>query len=214
MFGHVLKKISHGLNLLQYKAGEFLFPLLEPFFRLLENRRLETRRHFQQALKSLENKNFNVALVNLNMALSLHPNHFLARVYRARLYVREKRYRFSAEDYVAASKASRFRFIHYDLYREYFASMDPREDEMNSSIIKNFNQAYEMLKLDKDRMSNFSQIGNQVYGDQGGEKSPEDCENVFSMKELTFSERERAKFSKLGPITRKEIEKTDWDTLS
>ena len=68
MFGLILNKVSHGINLIQFKIGEFLFPILEPFCRILENRNSEVRRHFQRALKSLERQDFNVALLNLNMA--------------------------------------------------------------------------------------------------------------------------------------------------
>ena len=157
MLSHALKKVSFGINLIQFRVGEFLFPLLEPVFRILENNNLETKKHFQMALKNFETKNFSGALVNLNMVLSLCPKHFLARVFRARLYVHGRKYKLASEDYVVASQTNRFRFIHYDLYGEYLSSMNRGKHEITSSIIKNFNQAYEMLRFDKDRRVNFSE---------------------------------------------------------
>tara|TARA_B100000686_G_scaffold254581_1_gene265860 strand:- start:1891 stop:2646 length:756 start_codon:yes stop_codon:yes gene_type:complete len=213
MLGHFLKKSSHYINLIQFRIGELLFPFLEPFLRILENRNPEVRKHFRHALKSLENKSFNVALINLNMVLSLFPSHFLARVYRARLCVCEKRYRLAIEDYLVASQTSRFRFIHYDLYWEYFSAINGGEDSINSPIMKNFDQAYEMMRLDKDRMAIFSEQEKLAYLYQDDEESIENYEDALFMDDLVFSEEERSGFSKLGPITIKEIEKTDWEVL-
>ena len=156
----------------------------------------------------------NVALLNLNMVLSLHPNHFLARVYRARVYVREKRYQMAAEDYVQASQTSRFRFIHYDLYREYFISMNCESGDLNIPINLNFNQAYKIMGLRKKPNQEFSEINSQEYDNLEENEVPfEDYEDIYLLEDLIFSENDRTKFSQLGPITRKEIETTDWDIL-
>ena len=76
-----MKKISHLICLAQFKLGEFIFPMFEPMLRFIENKDPEVRRHFIQALSSLKEKKHAIALLNLNMVLSLNPRHFLARVF-------------------------------------------------------------------------------------------------------------------------------------
>ena len=122
-----LQKLSHIINLIQFKIGELLFPILEPVFRIMDNKNPEAKKHFEQALNELGKKNLNVALLNLNMVLSLKPNHFMARVYRGRIYLNGGRYRLAAEDYIFANNSNRYRFIHYDLYREYFISLNTKK---------------------------------------------------------------------------------------
>ena len=55
----------------------------------------------------------------MNRVLSLHPNHFLAHVYRGRIFLRHKQYQMASDDLVQANRISPFRFTHYRLYREY-----------------------------------------------------------------------------------------------
>ena len=80
-----LKKIGHLISLAQFKLGEFIFPMFDPMLRFIENKDPEVRRHFIQALSSLKEKKQAIALLNLNMVLSLKPRHFLARVFRCRI---------------------------------------------------------------------------------------------------------------------------------
>ena len=207
MFGLVLNKISHGINLVQFKIGEVLFLFLEPFYQILENRDSEARKHFHQALKSLESRSLNVALLNLNMVLNLYPDHFLARIYRARVYVFGKQFQLAAKDYVLASQTSRFRFIHYDLYREYFISVNRDVGDMNVPLIKNFNQAYKIMRLRENPTQGFLDSDSQALGSQG------DWE-VYPIEDTVFAGKEQTEISELGPITRKEIEAVDWEILS
>ena len=79
------------------------------------------------------------------MVLSLNPRHFLARVIRGRIYIKEGQYRLASEDYLEANKISQYRFIHYDLYREYFLSVNSEFGLEKGAIIKNFNQVDTLL---------------------------------------------------------------------
>jgi len=79
--------------------------------------------------------------------------------------------------------------------------------------MKSFSQAYEIMELDKDRMAKFSEQEGLVYFRRDDEESVEGYEDALFVDELVFSEKERSKFSRLGPITLKEIEKTDWEVL-
>ena len=149
------------------------------------------------------------------MVLSLNPNHFLARVYRARVYVRWKQFRLAVEDYVQASQTNRFRFIHYHLYRECFIPMNLEPGDMNVPISNDFDQAYKIMKLRKDLPSKFSEYDSQALDNsEKSEKSYNDYEEVCFLEDLIFTEKDRIKFSQLGPITRKEIDATDWKILS
>ena len=80
-----MKKIKQLISLAQFKLGEFIFPMFESMLRFIENKDPEVRRHFIQALSSLKEKKHAIALLNLNMVLSLNPRHFLARVFRGRI---------------------------------------------------------------------------------------------------------------------------------
>ena len=70
------KKISHLICLTQFKFGELMFPMFEPMLRFFENKDPEVRRHFNQALVSMNEKKQAIALLNLNMVLSLNPQAF------------------------------------------------------------------------------------------------------------------------------------------
>ena len=74
------KKINHLIYLAEFKLGKLIFPVLEPILRFIENKDPEVCQHFNQAIFSTNEKKQAIALLNLNMVLSLNPRHFLARV--------------------------------------------------------------------------------------------------------------------------------------
>ena len=118
-----MNRLKQCFYFIRYGMGKLFFPVLEPLFILRENLHTTVRRHFDQAIKHIESKNFAVAQLNLNMVLSLYPRHFLARMYRGRIYLRQKQYRLASEDLLQANRISSFRFTHYRLYREYLESI-------------------------------------------------------------------------------------------
>jgi tetratricopeptide (TPR) repeat protein len=210
MRGLNLKKISYGINLVQYSIGEFLFPFLEPIFRTLENKRKEVRGNFLQAIENIEKNNLHVALLNLNAVLNLRPKHFLARVYRGRIYIQLRQLQRASDDYLFADQVSHYRFIHYDLYREYLRSVNKEVEKSGASIIQNFTQAFEVLRQAHEK---FTRKGKDA------EKSPlsryeADMENDLTLfEEEGLSDEEMTRFEKMGPISREEIENTDWEKV-
>ena len=137
-----MKKISHFFNLLCFKIGERVFPIFEPILKLAENKNPEVRRHFNQVLTSLDQRKQTLALLNLNMVLSLKPNHFLARVFRGRIYIKEGQYRLASEDYLEANRISKYRFIHYDLYQEYFKSVNNECRGKGGAVLKKIDDVF------------------------------------------------------------------------
>lgn len=208
------KKISHLISLSQFKLGEFIFPMFEPMLRFLENKDPEVRRHFNQALSSMNEKKRAIALLNLNMVLSLNPRHFLARVFRGRIYIKEGQYRLASEDYLEANKISQYRFIHYDLYREYFRSVNSEFGGVGGTIIKNFDQVFETLQLQQDGgfRDGVTDVGQEVRLSTKDTELKEGDEITF--QELTLSPDEIERFQIMGPITQEELEETDWDQLA
>lgn len=191
-----------------------IFPVFEPMFRLFENKDSEVRRHFNQALASMNENKQAIALLNLNMVLSLNPRHFLARVFRGRIYIKEGQYRLASEDYLEANKISQYRFIHYDLYREYFRSVNKEFGGVGGNIIKNFDQVFETLQLQQE---NGSREGTPDMGQEVQERlamidSGLKAETNF--QDFVLSPDEVEKFTTMGPITQKEFEETDWDQLA
>ena len=210
------KKINHLIGLAEFKLGELIFSVLEPILRFLENKDPEVRRHFNQAIYSTNEKKQAIALLNLNMVLSLSPRHFLARVFRGRIYIREGQYRLASEDYLEANKISKYRFIHYDLYREYFRSVNSKLGLAEDTIVNNFDQVfgaslnqqggnsrYESADMDKQvkEMLAMMEVGSNV-------------ENETISREFVLSPDETKKFMIMGPITQEEVEGTDWDQLA
>ena len=210
------KKINHLIGLAEFKLGELIFSVLEPILRFLENKDPEVRRHFNQAIYSTNEKKQAIALLNLNMVLSLSPRHFLARVFRGRIYLREGQYRLASEDYLEANKISKYRFIHYDLYREYFRSVNSKLGLAEDTIVNNFDQVfgaslnqqggnsrYESADMDKQvkEMLAMMEVGSNV-------------ENETISREFVLSPDETKKFMIMGPITQEEVEGTDWDQLA
>ncbi len=210
-----LKKINHLISLAQFKLGELIFTMFEPMLRFVENKDPEVRRHFNQALCSLKERKQAIALLNLNMVLSLNPKHFLARVFRGRIYIKEGQYRLASEDYLEANKISEYRFIHYDLYREYFRSVNRELGGVESALPKSFDQIFETLQFQPDRSSKDGNIEtsqevqeNLSLIEAGLEEGDE-----ITFQELALSPDEKERFQILGPITQKEIEEADWDQL-
>ena len=210
----MFKKFKHLFCFTQFKAGELVFPIFEPVFRLFENKDSEVRRHFNQALVCMNENKQAIALLNLNMVLSLNPKHFLARVFRGRIYIKESQYRLASEDYLEANKINQYRFIHYDLYREYFRSVNKEFGVTGGNNIQNFGQVFEELQLLQD---NGSREGKPDMGQEAQERLAmidSGFKEEVNFQEFTLSPDEVEKFNIMGPITQKEIEETDWEQLA
>jgi len=207
------KKICGFLNWVGFKVGGFFFPLLEPAYRVRENWNSEVKKHFHQAIQNLEENRMTVALLNLNMVLSLKPRHFLARVYRGRIYLQENRYRLASEDYLQANRISSYRFLHYQLGQEYFASVKNEFGELGTSITKNFEQLFEVLRQTQNGLPDTSEMdeSQDSLGQHSGFAGSKREINLGDGKAL--SDPEIQKFKEMGPITRNEIEKINWDKL-
>ncbi len=206
--GQLRQKLHWG----RYQVGRLFFPVLEPLFILRENLRTSVRRHFDQAIQHIENKNFTVAQLNLNRVLSLHPNHFLAHVYRGRIFLRQKQYRMACEDLVQANRISPFRFTHYRLYREYLEAVGEGTGAGGRSFpahgmgrLKGSHpspdvEGYESLEA-PDRASAFEDFINM-------EEDP-----LMLIQDLDLTLPEREKFGDMGPITPQESENADWNQV-
>jgi len=204
-----VKKIRHLINIICSTTRGVVFYLIEPFLKLAENRNPEVRRHFGQALFNLKKNKQAIALLNLNMVISLMPNHFLARVFRGRIYVREGQYRLASEDYLEANRINHYRFIYYDLYREYFKSVNNEFGPKSQPRLKNFNEDLDSLNLtsnlpywESDRGSEFQEKLSLTEAYKSG-----------FLQELSLTAEEKEKFQILGPISQKEVEENDWDSF-
>ena len=207
------KKINYLICLAEFKLGKLIFPVLEPILRFLENKDPEVRQHFNQAIFSTNDKKQAIALLNLNMVLSLNPRHFLARIFRGRIYIKGGQYRLASEDYLEANNISKYRFFHYDLYREYFRSVNKEFGAVGGTIIKNFDQVFETLQLQdsgpKDGEFDMGQeVKERLAIIEAGFKEE------VNFQEFVLSPDEVEKFTVMGPITQEEIEETDWDQLA
>ncbi len=201
-----MKKITHIFNLLCFKIGETIFPIFEPLLKLAENKNPEVRRYFNQALMSLTRRKQTNALLNLNMVLSLKPNHFLARVFRGRIYAKEGQYRLASEDYLEANRISQYRFIHYDLYREYFRSVKKEFGGKSIAILKKFDDVFNSVQL-SSFVKDLEPEVNQEF-----EEPLLHVEIDYDLlQDLALTPEEKEKFENLGPISQKEVEETDWD---
>lgn len=208
------RKISGFFHWVRFKIGGFFFPLFEPVFRVRENWDSEVKKHFHQAIQSLEENRMTVALLNLNMVLSIKPCHFLARVYRGRIYLKEKRYRLASEDYLRANRISPFRFLHYQLSLEYFVSTKNEFGELGTSITKNFDQIFEVLRQTQGGSVEKGEIDEaQELLEEHPDSDDQELDMGFGDDKALMSDLDNQKFKNMGPITKKEIEKTDWDKL-
>jgi hypothetical protein len=207
------EKTKPFLSRVKFKVGELFFPVLEPIFRVRENWDSEVKKHFHQAIQNLEESRTTVALLNLNMVLSMQPRHFLARVYRGKIYLNDGRCRLASEDYLQANKISQYRFLHYRLTPEYFDSVKKEFGEMGVSITKNFDQIFEVLRQSRGNPKEMSEVDE---GQEVLEQLP-DFDNLEFDMDLTdagtLEGPENQKFKEMGPITKQEISMTDWDKL-
>ena len=183
----------------------------------MDNRSAEVRAHFKQAMVGIEQGKSAIALLNLNMVLSLNPKHFLGRVHRGRIYIGEGRFNLASKDYLEANRISRYRFMQYDLYSEYFKSVNKEFNDLGESIVRNFSQAFEALRLAQEKLK--PEVEKQQATPEA--ETPEEIpifelESPSAFADLDLEEVEAGemeKFSDLGPITDGEIEETDWDKL-
>ncbi|MFQ5443206.1 MAG: hypothetical protein ACE5EK_01195, partial [Nitrospinales bacterium] len=142
-------------------------------------------------------------------------NHFVARVYRGRIHIKERRFRQASEDYIQACKISRYRFVHYDLYREYFSALNKGIGHLGASIFQNFNRAFEALRKAQETLHGKIEKEKEASLLEEAPMNPENREEDLSEKQedAIFTKEEKIKFQALTPITYKEIEDTDWDGL-
>jgi len=198
------KKLSYCLNWVQFKFGEFLFPVLELIFRWTDNRDSEVKKHFQQAQLSLEKKRVSIAILNLNMVLSIKPSHFLSLVFRGKIYLQEKRFKLAGADFMKAYKINPYRFIHYGLYNDYNSCINlDRQKTPSQDLSKALDFFNQQVTKTNNEISD-----NEV-------SFPETMENPLPpFEDCEFTQKERSKFSRMEPITKEEIQETDWDKLS
>ena len=182
---------------------------MEPFLKLAENRDPEVRRHFNQALLNLKKGKQAIALLNLNIVIGLKPKHFLGRVLRGRIHVIEGQYRLASEDYLEANRINHYRFVHYDLYREYFKSVNKEFGTKNKSILKDFNGVSGSSSL----VSNFQNWDSDSVPESQDKISLIESDKSGTLQELYLTAEEKEKFEILGPISQKEVEETDWDSF-
>ncbi|MGV7221152.1 MAG: hypothetical protein ACQ9MH_06490 [Nitrospinales bacterium] len=209
-----LNKLVSTVERLRASLGKFLFPAMEPVLIALENIRPDVRRHFDQAIKSLENNNMPVGLLNLNMVLSLRPNHFMARVYRGRIFLKEKQFRLASVDFIRANKISSYRFTHYGLYSEYLKSINEGVGNLSDSVAENFNQVINNLNAPELTSRDFEKEEN----DDCFEPVPPlqmalEEEHITLGENLDLTPEDIGRFDDMGPITQAEIEGTDWENV-
>jgi tetratricopeptide (TPR) repeat protein len=212
-----LKKRSNISSWVRRKTGALFFPIAEPIFSLLDNRSAEVSSHFKQAIVGIEQGKSAIALLNLNMVLSLNPNHFLGHVYRGRIYIGDGRFNLASKDYLEANRISRYRFMQYDLYSEYFKSVNKEFNELGESIVRNFSQAFEALRQAQEKIKPEVEKQQATPEAEAPEEIPIiELESPITFEDFDMGEEEDGelqKFVDLGPITDGEIEKTDWDKL-
>jgi tetratricopeptide (TPR) repeat protein len=214
-----LKKVSYWINYAQYRVGAWLFPLLEPLCRFVEDLHPEVRKHCRQALIALEKNRLPIALLNLNRVLSLRPNHFLARIHRGRIYIREGRFRLASEDYLQANQISRYRFIHYDLYQEYLRSVN-RGAEDTAPIAQNFSQTLDALRQAHEKLLREGEVPREsesfeeiAFLESEGEVAGNEVLQGLPEPYSALTDEEQGKFAAMGPITPQEVQQTDWGKL-
>lgn len=208
--------MGFALNCLWFNLGKLAFPILEPIFQCWENQNQDIRKHLRQGLTCLGKRKTAIALLNLNMVLSLRPNHFLALISRGRLYLGEGKIHLAVWDFIKASQVSSYRFFHYNLYDEYLRSADKDEYDLGASTTSDFTEVFESIirqnggsreQKSTDVVSFFSE------GSRADQRFKKSKDHAPAFKRLTFRELDREKFDELGPITKVEIEAADWDQL-
>ena len=196
--------LSYCLNWVQFKIAAFIFPVLELMFRLGDNWDTEVKKHFQQAQLSIEKGRISIAILNLNIVLSIKPSHFLSLAIRGKIYLKEKRFKLASADFMKAYESNSYRFFHYGLYNDYNSctkddSQRPQSQDF-LTVMDFFNQ--QSVKIKNETLTN------EILP----LKTKEHPLQSFKDSELTI--KEQSKFSKMAPITSEEIQGTDWDILS
>ena len=123
--------------------------------------------------------------------------------------MREGNYRLASEDYLEANRINHYRFIYYDLYREYFQSVNNEFGGQIDQILKNFNDVFDSLNLTSN-----SQYWELDKGREYQEKlSLVEADKSSFLEDFSLTPEDKEKFQVLGPISQKEVEETDWDSF-
>ena len=106
-----------------------------------------------------------------------------------------------------ANRISQYRFIHYDLYREYFKSVNNEFGGQDGQPLDSFDDVFDSLHLIQGCRDLETEAGQEFQGNL----SLTETDDTISTHDLALSQEEKEKFEILGPISQEEIEETDWD---
>ena len=208
--------MGHTLNYLRLQLGKLAFLLIEPIFQFWENRDSDVRVHLHQGLICLDRGETAVALLNLNMVLSLKQNHFLALVKRGQLYLKEGQCQLAAHDFLKASRVSTYRFSHHGLNNEYIRLLKKGVNDLDAPTVRNFSEILDPLNELNGGSEELESYDVAFPGERPmvEQRREDNREHTPIFKRLTSDELDREKFDKLGPITQQELDNTDWNQLT
>ena len=115
-----------------------------------------------------------------------------------------------------ANKISQYRFIHYDLYSEYFRSVNSKFGLGEDSIVNSFDQVFGESLNQQDGNSRYgsADMGKQVKKMLAMMEAGSNEEKEIISRNFVLSPDETKKFMIMGPITQEEVEGTDWGQLA
>ena len=119
----------------------------------------------------------------------------------------------ASEDYLEANRISQYRFIHYDLYQEYFKSVNNEFMRKDGTVLKKNDDIFDTIDFISGEKGLEPEISQEFQENlsviETGGALPQGF--VSTLEDLTSEEKE--KFETLGPISQQEIEENDWDLL-
>ncbi len=196
----MITRLKKYLFLWKIRCLKPLYPKLASFFEKMDDK--NCRLYFSQATQNYEREHFAAALLNLNMALYLDPQHFGALILRGRILIKEEKFDLASNDFLRAFDLSPVRFFLENIHLESLESF-PGLREITIDI-NDTPQSLRYLYQDKNfGGSDFQQSEQNVLNEWG----------VSSPPETALSIEEKLKFDEMGPITQDEIETVDWNRV-
>jgi len=203
------------------KKGLFTY-IKEIFYFLKDNKNKKVRKHFRSGMNCIQKEDFRKAIEEFKKVIKIKSDHFLARVYLARLYRLKGENLKAFKEYSYAQKINLFRYKTYNLMNEHVKLTRLYKDKgFLDEVADNLERCAKNLTEAARRMNRAAKKQHSAT------EKLTNINKKFKIKSLDVKKLdikigefgdfkdmdEYIKFLTLTPITEEEKKNTDWDEV-
>lgn len=194
----------------------------EIFYFLKDNKNKKVRKHFRSGMNYIQKEDFQNAIEEFNKVINIKPDHFLARVYLARLYRIKGENLKAFKEYSYVQKINLVRYKTYNLMNEHLKLTRIYEDRgLLDEVANNLEKCARNLTEVAEKMHRAAKKQHNAT------EKLTNINKKFKIKSLDVKKLdikieeygdfkdmdEYIKFLTLPPIAEEEKRNTDWDQV-